>query len=114
MTTKSGSPRATGQNRKDPAVELAPLVLPESLDQRFARELRPTLVTLVTLNRPCQIDGRNVRKSSTACLQLLTAFARVMGREGLLVTLCKPSNTLLKNLELLGLAWPTVQLELEN
>ncbi len=114
MTTKSESTRATRKNRQDGTAEQASLILPEAIDQRFARDLKKLLLVLVDQKRPCVIDGHQVCKSSTACLQLLTVFARGMSREGSLVMLRKPSAILLKNFESLGLAWPTAQLELEH
>lgn len=79
------------------------IVLPEVLDMRACRALKKTLQTAFDSGAACSIDAGNVRRVSTGCLQVLTAFIIGMGQRAASVRFARTSAEFMRGVELLGL-----------
>jgi anti-anti-sigma regulatory factor len=81
-----------------PPVEIA---LPAILDMRNARALKVWLDGIAP--RAVEIDGSNVARLSTGCIQVLVAFLRLRSQAGSPVTIRHPSPAFLQAFNDLGL-----------
>ncbi|MDZ4841362.1 MAG: STAS domain-containing protein [Hyphomicrobium aestuarii] len=81
-----------------PPVEIA---LPAILDMRHAHALKVSLDGITT--RAAEIDGSNVARLSTGCIQVLVAFLHMRSGAGSPVTIRHPSPAFLQAFDDLGL-----------
>lgn len=79
------------------------ILLPEVLDMRACRALKKSLQTAFDCGAACSIDAGNVRRVSTGCLQVLTAFVIGMERRAASVRFERTSAEFMRGVELLGL-----------
>jgi anti-anti-sigma regulatory factor len=82
----------------------ADLQLASILDMRAVRGLKSSLDQLYAKGGSCIVDGEQVVRLSTGCIQLLTAFLQAMADAKFAVTLRRPSAALLEGFEQLGLS----------
>ncbi len=78
------------------------LELPENLDMPVASALAEALTKRV--GGPLTLDASKVNRLGASCLQVLLSAARTWKAEGDALTLQKPSDRFLEDLNLLGLA----------
>jgi anti-anti-sigma regulatory factor len=105
MEKKRKTPRSRkkGASGKATTAAVACVRLPETLDMRAARELKRVLEISFGGNQPCILEASAVGTISTGCAQILAAFARSMNASSKKVTLRKPTASMLKTFELLGM-----------
>lgn len=78
--------------------------LPAVLDMRAARELKASLEGLYSKGTDCIVDGHEVTRLSTGCIQILATFFHTMAGAKIDVTLRNPSAPLLDGFDQLGLS----------
>jgi len=83
------------------AIPPVEITLPAILDMRHARPLKVSLDGISP--RAVEIDGSNVARLSTGCIQVLVAFLRMRSQAGSPVTIRHPSPALLQAFTDLGL-----------
>lgn len=83
------------------------------LDMKAARPLKEQLQAALKVGRPVVIDASLVERVSTACVQILSAFALTAAEAGTPVKLVLPSQSLRDAFESLGLGASLQQWKVE-
>lgn len=84
------------------------LALQPLLDIKAARPLKEMLLQALAKSEPLTLDASLVERVSTACIQVLLAFASAMAAAGVPFTLAQPSQPLVEAFANLGLG-PVLQ-----
>ncbi len=88
--------------------------LPSALDLRIAQALKSALLEALAKAKPLRIDAASVERMSTACIQILIAFAEAARQAGLSVAFHRPSASFMSAFDNLGLSPVTAHWKLEH
>ena len=79
------------------------LELPQCLDLRSAVQLKAVLSEALAIGAPLTVDASSVERLSTACVQILIAFAKAAREAGQGLIFQRPSNAFVGVFASLGL-----------
>ncbi len=88
--------------------------LPAVLDMKASRQLKTALKSFLDSPRRLVVDGGDVERMSTACIQVLVAFFAAAQRQSMPAMLAQPSRVFSKAIEDLGLSGIMEQWNLEK